>query len=144
MVNSEAKGDATHTSPAPPLTEPTIQQPWDALMKTIDTRDDELMKGYKEDIDTLLVFMGLFSAIVTAFTIESSKRLEEDLQNTTVAFLRQIAHWQMSSLSSPPPTPFTPNPSDVRINTVWFLILILALMYANVNGKQICIPLVRH
>ncbi|KAG7086087.1 hypothetical protein E1B28_003602 [Marasmius oreades] len=130
MVNSEAKGDVTHTSLAPPPTEPTIQQSWDALTKTIDTRDDELMKGYKEDIDTLLVFAGLFSAIVTAFTIESSKRLEEDLQNTTVVLLRQLAHRQMSGLSSPPPAPFTPNPSDVRINTVWFLSLILALVYA--------------
>ncbi|KAF9257536.1 hypothetical protein L218DRAFT_831049, partial [Marasmius fiardii PR-910] len=109
---------------------PTIRQSWDVLMKIIDTRDDEMMKGYKEDIDTLLVFAGLFSAVVTAFTIESSKRLEEDPQNTAIMLLRQINHWQMTGQPLPLPPRFSPSPSDVRINTFWFISLILALVYA--------------
>ncbi|KAF9255211.1 hypothetical protein L218DRAFT_838420, partial [Marasmius fiardii PR-910] len=48
-----------------------LQKSWDVLMKAIDTREDEQVEGYKDDIDTLLVFAGLFSAVVTAFTIES-------------------------------------------------------------------------
>ncbi|EJD44293.1 hypothetical protein AURDEDRAFT_20255, partial [Auricularia subglabra TFB-10046 SS5] len=34
-----------------------------------------LCKGYREEIDTLLVFAGLFSAVVTAFAIESPSGL---------------------------------------------------------------------
>ncbi|KAF9256298.1 hypothetical protein L218DRAFT_1026674, partial [Marasmius fiardii PR-910] len=113
---------------------------WDMLMKVIDARDDEQVEGYSEDIDTLLVFAGLFSAVVTAFTVESYQWLQEDpedttaiLLNSTVILLKQIV--QQSSQSSPPSTfspppprpPFSPNPSVVRINTFWFLSLTLAL-----------------
>ncbi|KAF9257478.1 hypothetical protein L218DRAFT_879382, partial [Marasmius fiardii PR-910] len=120
-----------------------LQKSWDVLMKAIDTREDEQVEGYKDDIDTLLVFAGLFSAVVTAFTIESYQWLQEDpadtsaaLLNSTVILLMQIA--QQSSQSSSPstitppsqPLPFTASASVVRINTFWFLSLTLALVDA--------------
>ncbi|KAF9257279.1 hypothetical protein L218DRAFT_843190, partial [Marasmius fiardii PR-910] len=120
-----------------------LQKSWDVLMKAVDTREDEQVQGYKEDIDTLLVFAGLFSAVVTAFTVESAKGLQEDpadtsaaLLNTTVILLMQIA--QQNSQSSSPstftlpssPPQFTASSSVVRINTFWFLSLILALVDA--------------
>ncbi|KAF9255872.1 hypothetical protein L218DRAFT_1029417, partial [Marasmius fiardii PR-910] len=120
-----------------------LQKSWDVLMKAIDTREDEQVEGYKDDIDTLLVFAGLFSAVVTAFTIESYQWLQEDpadtsaaLLNSTIILLMQIAQ-QSSQSSSPstitPPTqplPFTASASVVRINTFWFLSLTLALVDA--------------
>ncbi|KAG7100286.1 hypothetical protein E1B28_002059 [Marasmius oreades] len=119
------------TSQAPKPEKPTLQKSWDAIMKTVDTLDDDLVKGYKEDIDTLLVFAGLFSAVVTAFAVESYQWLEEDPADKSVALLSQIVQ-NMSGQTTLPssPSPFSPSSSVVRINTFWFLSLTLALVDA--------------
>ncbi|KAF9259971.1 hypothetical protein L218DRAFT_907740, partial [Marasmius fiardii PR-910] len=116
--------------PALEPVKPTLRQSWDAIMKTVDALDGDQVKGYKEDIDTLLVFAGLFSAVVTAFTVESYQWLREDPQDSTVSLLKQISHWQMNGEPLPPDPPFTPLRSDIRINAFWFLSLILALVDA--------------
>ncbi|KAF9257528.1 hypothetical protein L218DRAFT_831732, partial [Marasmius fiardii PR-910] len=105
-------------------------QSWDIVMKAVDALDEDLMRGYKEDIDTLLVFAGLFSAVVTAFTIESYQWLKEDPNDTAVVLLKQISHWQMNNQPLPPDPPFAPTSTDIRINTFWFLSLTLALVDA--------------
>ncbi|KAF9263849.1 hypothetical protein L218DRAFT_999316 [Marasmius fiardii PR-910] len=121
------------TDTSSPAVKPTLQQSWDAIMKTVETLDEDIAKGYKEDIDTLLVFAGLFSAVVTAFTIESYKWLQQDPEDATVALLSQIAE-QLSGRSPSPdstlPPEFVASASVVRINTFWFLSLILALVDA--------------
>ncbi|KAF9256443.1 hypothetical protein L218DRAFT_881702, partial [Marasmius fiardii PR-910] len=122
---------------------PTIEKSWEEIEKRLDTLDDDLVAGYKDDIDTLLVFTGLFSAVVTAFIIESYKWLQVDpadstvaLLNTTVGLLMGIAQHNSTespSISfdpSPMPPHFTPSSSVVRINTFWFLSLTLALIDA--------------
>ncbi|KAF9256187.1 hypothetical protein L218DRAFT_911627, partial [Marasmius fiardii PR-910] len=76
-------------------------------MWTVNTLEEDSVKGYKEDIDTLLVFAGLFSAVVTAFAVESYHLLPYS-----------------------PPIPQPPDPSFVRINAFWFLSLTLALVDA--------------
>uniref|UniRef100_A0A0W0FP02 DUF6535 domain-containing protein n=1 Tax=Moniliophthora roreri TaxID=221103 RepID=A0A0W0FP02_MONRR len=57
-----------------------------------------MVKNWKEDVDTLLVFAGLFSAVVTAFTTESYQWLVEDPANITVVLLTQIS-MQTASLT---------------------------------------------
>ncbi|KAG7100291.1 hypothetical protein E1B28_002064 [Marasmius oreades] len=118
---------------------PTIEKSWEEVMKKMDTLDDDLVQGYKEDIDTLLVFAGLFSAVVTAFTIESYKWLQEDpaeststLLNSTIILLTQIVQKNgiNQSLLPSPPSTFAPTSSVIRINTFWFLSLTLALVDA--------------
>ncbi|KAF9257467.1 hypothetical protein L218DRAFT_831797, partial [Marasmius fiardii PR-910] len=107
---------------------PTLRESWHILMKTVDTLDEDLVKGYKEDIDTLLVFAGLFSAVVTAFTVESYHWLEEDPADKTVKLLTQISQQMSGQISTPfSPQQFTPESSAVRINIFWFLSLTLAL-----------------
>ncbi|KAF9259965.1 hypothetical protein L218DRAFT_834273, partial [Marasmius fiardii PR-910] len=108
-----------------------ISQSWEAIMKKVDTLDNDLVQGYKEDIDTLLVFAGLFSSVVTAFTVESYQWLKEDPADRNVVLLTQITQ-QLSgqALSLSPPLPFTPSSSAVRINTFWFLSLTLGLVDA--------------
>ncbi|KAK1221985.1 hypothetical protein PQX77_015193 [Marasmius sp. AFHP31] len=98
-------------------------------MKEVTSLDDGLVGGWKEDIDTLLVFAGLFSAVVTAFTIESYQWLQEAPEDTTVALLRQISQ-QMNGTSVPAPDTFAVSSSDVAINVLWFLSLIIALVDA--------------
>ncbi|KAF9258979.1 hypothetical protein L218DRAFT_875692, partial [Marasmius fiardii PR-910] len=84
---------------------PTLQESWDQVMKLVNNCDNDLVKRYKEDIDTLLVFTGLFSAVVTAFAIESFQWIQDDPADSTVVLLAQIAEHltgQPSPVSSPP------------------------------------------
>ncbi|KAK1231349.1 hypothetical protein PQX77_005530 [Marasmius sp. AFHP31] len=110
---------------------PTKEKAWEEVMKRVEQIDSETEKGWKDDIDTLLVFAGLFSAVVTAFTIESYKWLSEDPSNQSVVILAQISA-QLNNQNVTPlePTPFTPSPSVIRINFFWFLSLILSLVDA--------------
>ncbi|KAJ8085502.1 hypothetical protein PM082_004320 [Marasmius tenuissimus] len=107
------------------------KEAWEEVMKRVEKNDDGMEKGWKEDIDTLLVFAGLFSAVVTAFTIESYQWLSEDPSDQSVAILSHIsAQLNNRNISSFDPPRFTPDPSLVRINAFWFLSLILALVDA--------------
>ncbi|KAK1226665.1 hypothetical protein PQX77_010344 [Marasmius sp. AFHP31] len=98
-------------------------------MKEITSLDDGFVNGWKEDIDTLLVFAGLFSAVVTAFTVESYQWLEEAPEDVAVVLLRQISQ-QMNNTAVPSPPPFQVSSSVIRINILWFLSLIIALVDA--------------
>ncbi|KAK1219619.1 hypothetical protein PQX77_017666 [Marasmius sp. AFHP31] len=119
--------DATEGTPNPP--KPTLEKSWEVIMKEVTSLDDGLVGGWKEDIDTLLVFAGLFSAVVTAFTIESYQWLQEAPEDTTVALLKQISQ-QMNGTSVPELDTFAVSSSDVAINILWFLSLIIALVDA--------------
>ncbi|KAL0062155.1 hypothetical protein AAF712_010997 [Marasmius tenuissimus] len=105
--------------------------PWEPIMKIVDKYDDEMAKGWREDIDTLLVFAGLFSAAVTAFIIESYQWLKPDLDDDAVIAALSTISRQLRNASdgavSLEETPFTPSPSAIRINTVWFLSLVMSL-----------------
>ena len=75
---------------------------------------------------------------MAAFIIESYKQLQSDSSNTTVLLLVQISQ-QLAALSSGTPffipsglpgQPFRPSASAVRVNTLWFLSLVLSLTCA--------------
>ncbi|TFK67432.1 hypothetical protein BDN72DRAFT_888879 [Pluteus cervinus] len=119
--------------PVPKLSE----DPWEACHKVVDKYDDDICKAWKDEIDKLLIFAGLFSATVTAFAIESYQWLE-DPRDTNTDLLAQLVMLQQnigtSSISSPSNSsaavalpPFSPSQSAIRINIFWFLSLILAL-----------------
>ncbi|KAK1228189.1 hypothetical protein PQX77_008783 [Marasmius sp. AFHP31] len=109
---------------------PTLEKSWEVFMKEVSSLDDGLVSGWKEDIDTLLVFAGLFSAVVTAFIVESYQWLEEAPKNTTVALLRQISQQLDNAMMISPTQNFEASPSVIRINVLWFLSLIIALVDA--------------
>ncbi|KAF8905391.1 hypothetical protein CPB85DRAFT_1376806 [Mucidula mucida] len=97
----------------------------------VERHDNALCVGWNDDINTLLVYAGLFSAAVTAFTIESSQRLERDPVDAAIVILlhisRQLAEPNVTAASLP--DVFVPD-SDRRINVLWFLSLIVSLMTA--------------
>ncbi|KAK1220268.1 hypothetical protein PQX77_016973 [Marasmius sp. AFHP31] len=52
-------------SPAPQIPgKPTPERSWEAIMKEVTSLDEGLVKGWKEDIDTLLVFVGSRSPLI--------------------------------------------------------------------------------
>ncbi|ESK93820.1 hypothetical protein Moror_13070 [Moniliophthora roreri MCA 2997] len=111
--------------------EKKLQQSWERLTLAIMKYDDEMVKNWKENIDTLLVFAGLFSAVVTAFATESYQWLSEDPTDTTVALLTQISMQLNASQTMLPERPqFEPDASSIRINCFWFLSLVFSLTSA--------------
>jgi hypothetical protein len=81
----------------------------------------------------------LFSAIVTAFIIESSKSLNKDeLLVYLDAILRQI---QASSgvIAGTPPSLPSPSSADKAVNAGWFLCLIFSLFgaFVCILGKKL-------
>ncbi|KAK7037836.1 hypothetical protein VNI00_010797 [Paramarasmius palmivorus] len=110
---------------------PTVDQSFEKLLTVVAKYDEELAKGWRDDIDTLLVFGGLFSAVVTAFLIESYQKLEEDPADKTVILLEQLVSSQRNASYVPDPIPpFQPNASTIRINCFWLLSLIFSLTSA--------------
>ncbi|KAK7690734.1 hypothetical protein QCA50_005833 [Cerrena zonata] len=108
--------------------------------------DERRVKDVKEDIDSLLVFAGLFSAVLTAFLLESYDTLQENPQDTATQILLQISS-QLAALSSPEInnaninltntpssiSPFTAATSSVWVNTLWSCSLILSLITSSLG-----------
>ena len=67
--------------------------------------------------------------MVTSFVVTSVQTLQEDPNDVAVQLLAriadQLANTTTTSIASP--TPFAPSTSAIRINTLWFISLILSL-----------------
>ncbi|KAF8887064.1 hypothetical protein CPB85DRAFT_1167028, partial [Mucidula mucida] len=91
----------------------------------------------REGLDVLLVFAGLFSAVLTTFVAQTSQSLQPDRATESTLLLREIAALQRAQMNgtsadSVPPTSadFTPAPIDVWVNGLWFTSLTLSLAAA--------------
>ncbi|KAJ3533639.1 hypothetical protein NM688_g7254 [Phlebia brevispora] len=116
---------------------------WAGIAKTIRDVDEDKILDYKEDIDTLLVFTGLFSAVLTAFVVESYQSLSPDPMAPVVILLGRIANQTQSytvtagainSTFSPAPATqcaFEPSLAAVRTNQLWFASLMITLITAS-------------
>ncbi|KAK7687708.1 hypothetical protein QCA50_008924 [Cerrena zonata] len=95
--------------------------------------DEVRVQKSKDEIDTLLVVAGLFSAIQTAFIIESYKQLQSDPADMTNQLLIYLSQ-QLANSSIPAipdfPSFATATPS-IRINIFWFCGLVISLMTAS-------------
>ncbi|EIW54944.1 uncharacterized protein TRAVEDRAFT_85821, partial [Trametes versicolor FP-101664 SS1] len=60
------------------------------LDKAVKEHFDDLAERWKSEMDTLLVYAGLFSGVLTAFNIESYKLLRPAPMDETVAALKQL------------------------------------------------------
>ncbi|GJE87261.1 hypothetical protein PsYK624_033440 [Phanerochaete sordida] len=123
---------------------------WPYVEDYMKTYDDGVMEDYAEDVDTLLVLDGLFSAVVTAFAAISYTLLQPDNTQATVQLLLHIST-QLSSLTVVPPYinstvlpsnagigSFQPTTAARWINSLWFLSLVLSLTSAllGILAKQ--------
>ncbi|KAJ8518565.1 hypothetical protein ONZ45_g4392 [Pleurotus djamor] len=81
---------------------------WDTYIDVSMKSDAALLEGWNRSMDVLLVFTGLFSAVLTTFLIESYEQLNPDPSDATnlllteiVALLRNDSSFQ--SVTQPPP-----------------------------------------
>ncbi|KAJ7923447.1 hypothetical protein B0H13DRAFT_1602565, partial [Mycena leptocephala] len=105
---------------------------WKLYMDQAKIFDDNLANLFNNDLDPLLIFAGLFSAILSAFLIEVRKGLQEDLQSVTNNLL-VIFIQNQHNVTSPQTsfaTTFKPTSSSRWVNGLWFSSLMFSLMSA--------------
>ncbi|KAK7456359.1 hypothetical protein VKT23_010606 [Stygiomarasmius scandens] len=56
---------------------------WKVYLDEAESYDDDMLKGFRDTIDSLLVFAALFSAVVTTFVIKTIEALEPDFGQIT-------------------------------------------------------------
>ncbi|KAG6902353.1 hypothetical protein C0995_001150 [Termitomyces sp. Mi166 len=112
---------------------------WSFYVSEADQHDKDITETWKVDMDSTLIFAGLFSATVTAFIVESSKQLKQDSGDVSNALLAQILAAQIALLSPEKSTlpsianitfNFVPPTSAVVVNVLWFLSLSCSLSAA--------------
>ncbi|CAE6409087.1 unnamed protein product [Rhizoctonia solani] len=111
---------------------------WKIYVQETDRADTELVDGWNKSLDVILVFAALFSAISTAFLIESSQKLQEDPADVTAQTLLTISQVLSVLVNATQPTavepspivdagPFAPSRITVAVNTLWYLSLSLSV-----------------
>ncbi|CAL1703306.1 unnamed protein product [Somion occarium] len=119
------------------------QDGWSKISKLLQQHDERKIQNCKEDIDTLLVFAGLFSAVLTAFVTESYTTLQDDPAEASTRILLHISHQignfmlTASSVNSTAPSitmlPFKATSSALWINGFWFSSLTCSLVTASLG-----------
>ncbi|EIM86585.1 uncharacterized protein STEHIDRAFT_57139 [Stereum hirsutum FP-91666 SS1] len=95
------------------------------------------VERWRSTLDTLLIFIALFSAVVTSFLVQASTGLSQDpsdrtnelLSNLTEIIIQLSAN--TSALHISPPTQFDPDPRIVRLNVYWSLSLIISVSHTT-------------
>ncbi|KAF8160259.1 hypothetical protein K438DRAFT_1985870 [Mycena galopus ATCC 62051] len=107
-------------------------QIWKYYMDYAKIFDRNLADLFNGDLNPLLIFAALFSAILAAFLIEIRKGLQEDLQTITNGLLVALIQSQhnISGTQIPSSSNFVPATSTRWVNGLWFLSLMFSLMSA--------------
>ncbi|KAF5325275.1 hypothetical protein D9619_009844 [Psilocybe cf. subviscida] len=115
--------------------------PFERLLKPMLEEDTAQCNAWKDEVQNILIFAGLFSAVVTAFIIESYQQLQPDPNDAIVGLLAHIAekldkpslNGTASVSSIVADTNFSPSRADININIFWFLSLVFSLTAALVG-----------
>ncbi|KAK0455580.1 uncharacterized protein EV420DRAFT_1336496, partial [Desarmillaria tabescens] len=110
---------------------------WRTYLEECAPFDSEMVEGWRDGLDVLLVFAGLFSAVVTTFVAQTSQSLQVDYGKVTTLLLIELINVQRSasngSLVNDVPRSdlaFRPSTSDSWVNGLWFTSLSLSLATA--------------
>ncbi|KAG8942627.1 hypothetical protein FRC03_002995 [Tulasnella sp. 419] len=115
---------------------------WHTYITEAEKFDKELVDGWNQALDNLLVFSGLFSAVNTAFIIETYKLLQPDPAEDTADMFRLFLkhrHDNHQFLDEELRFGFTASPRHaVRTNSIFFASLSCSLLVAigAVQGKD--------
>ncbi|PBK83119.1 hypothetical protein ARMGADRAFT_679783 [Armillaria gallica] len=105
--------------------------------------DANMVEESRDNVDVLLVFAGLFSAVVTTFVAQTYQNLQPDYTAMSASLLFELVLIQRaitngSSVNAIAPSPlnptiaFVPTTTDVWVNGLWFTSLFLSLTTALV------------
>ncbi|KAG9085692.1 hypothetical protein FS749_004228 [Ceratobasidium sp. UAMH 11750] len=110
---------------------------WKAYVQEAKVWDADMVDGWNNSLDLILIFAALFSAISTAFVLESSKTLQPDPAETSAQTLSLVSQTLLAmantqpgspfNFTPPEPSPFVAPVSAVCVNALWFLSLSLSV-----------------
>jgi len=114
---------------------------WTSYLTESEKHDKEMMEAYDRNMDFLLLFAGLFSAVLTGFTTVSYSQLQPPPSTETNLLLKGILHQLNNSLelgSLKNATVFSPSRAAIRLNILWFSSLTCSLLaaFGGVLAKQ--------
>ncbi|KAJ7473276.1 hypothetical protein FB451DRAFT_1248887 [Mycena latifolia] len=114
----------------------TSSSAWNPLLRSFVTETIQpKVDRWRNGLDSLLVFLGLFSAIVTAFLVDSLSTLKQDETAKTNELLLNLTDILIllsdrSNVTFSQPPQFEPDASDIRVNSFYSLSLVLSLSIA--------------
>ncbi|KAH9957473.1 hypothetical protein BJV74DRAFT_420364 [Russula compacta] len=135
MAQDEEKGKATAQAPASsgsPGSDGPSMKMWDLCLTYAEKHDTAMFERWKDDMDGILIYTGIFSATVAAFVIESYKSLKPDPTDVSSQLLQQITQ-ELAGISNgnrfttPTLDSFKPTRNAIQVNILWFLSLCLSL-----------------
>ncbi|KAK0193273.1 hypothetical protein F5146DRAFT_1029868 [Armillaria mellea] len=111
---------------------------WSIYLDEAADFDVNMLAEWRRDtIDVLLVFAGLFSAVLTIFVVQTSQSMQPDYNEASMLLLFEIlkattSNGSQISIPSSPTDFFSPSRSDEWTNSLWFVSLTLSLITALV------------
>ncbi|KAF9529842.1 hypothetical protein CPB83DRAFT_237501 [Crepidotus variabilis] len=122
------------------LQEEELQDKWGATVYHLTYKEKERCEVWKDEVQNLLVFSGLFSAVVTAFIIESYQSLQDDPSEILLSSIAANLQFMANTTAGVPATlpnnthvPFSPTSPNKIVNILWFLSLVLSLSSALIG-----------
>ncbi|KAM6503364.1 hypothetical protein JOM56_000307, partial [Amanita muscaria] len=142
--DASADGDYWYSGGDVRYPPPDLGDSWESCNKMVHQMDKSRCDVWTDEVDKLLIFAGLFSAVVTGFTIDASKTLQADPSIATVQLIAILTQQMSNGTSSDANQQaissiisgfqnFQPEPYAIRVNIFWFLSLSLALATAIIG-----------
>ncbi|PBK69563.1 hypothetical protein ARMSODRAFT_936163, partial [Armillaria solidipes] len=105
--------------------------------------DAEMVEDWRDVLDVLLIFAGLFSAVVSTFVVQTSQNLQIDYSEVSASLLFELVNVQRAMANGTsvdlvprstltPYTSFHPKTLDSWVNGLWFASLSISLSTALV------------
>ncbi|KAF9071935.1 hypothetical protein BDP27DRAFT_1218273, partial [Rhodocollybia butyracea] len=99
--------------------------------------DNDMVGELGDSLDILLVFAGLFSAVLTTFVAQTSQSLSQDYTQLSASYLSELtmlvrANGNNTAILNIPltSTAFSPGILDLWVNGLWFTSLVISLSVA--------------
>ncbi|KAG2135294.1 hypothetical protein DEU56DRAFT_396426, partial [Suillus clintonianus] len=114
---------------------------WGVYKRVAEEHDGEFLERYTSDMDIVLVFSGLFSAVSTSFIVAMESNLSPDPNDTTHALLAQLVQIGLGNLAeagSVPASTWSPSTTTIWIQMIAYASLSMSLLaaFGAVLGKQ--------
>ncbi|KAF8887417.1 hypothetical protein CPB85DRAFT_292067 [Mucidula mucida] len=115
---------------------------WKTFLEEYSKFDSDMVEDWRDALDVLLVFAGLFSAVVSTFVAQSSQTLQVDFSEVTANLMFEVIHLQRAMLNGAtsdegiahsalsPDTPVHVSSTSTFVNALWFTSLALSLTTA--------------
>ncbi|TFY80559.1 hypothetical protein EWM64_g3454 [Hericium alpestre] len=117
---------------------------WRVYLDEAEAFDTDMIEGWKDTIDVLLVFAGLFSAVVSTFVVQTAQALQPDYGQITASLLTELVSLQRTaalgqSVDAVPrsvlnaTSTFSAAGTDRWVNALWFTSLSFSLATALIS-----------